>query len=75
MPADPLNERLDAYCNDKHESFRVSFATFDKQRVYGFLTVPKGKGDGPFPTEVNVPGAGPGASGPSKAWRITPMST
>ena len=65
VPADPEAERLDAFCNEKHECFKVSFATFDKHRVYGFLSVPKGKGDGPFPVEINVPGAGPGAHGPN----------
>jgi cephalosporin-C deacetylase-like acetyl esterase len=65
VPLDPRVERLDALCNEKHECFRVSFATFDHLRVYGFLSVPKGRGPGPFPVEVNVPGAGPGVVGPS----------
>ena len=63
VPLDPRVERVEKWCNDKHECFRVSFATFDGQRVYGFLSVPKGAG--PFPVEVNVPGAGPGVVGPS----------
>ncbi len=63
VPLDPRLERLDNYCSAKAECFRVSFATFDSQRVYGFLSVPKGQG--PFPVEVNVPGAGPGASMPN----------
>ena len=62
VPLDARVERLDKSCNEKHESFRVSFATFDHARVYGFLTVPKGAG--PFPVSVNVPGAGPGVIGP-----------
>ena len=62
VPVDALVERLDKFCNEKHESFRVSFATFDHARVYGFLAVPKGMG--PFPVSVNVPGAGPGVTGP-----------
>ncbi len=65
VPADPRVERLAAQSNEKHECFKVSFATFDGQRVYGFLSVPKGQGAGPFPVEVNVPGAGPGAAGPN----------
>ena len=65
VPADARAERLDTFCNEKHECFRVSFATFDRMRVYGFLSVPKGKGAGPFPVEVNVPGAGPGVVGPN----------
>ena len=65
VPLDPRVERLDAFCNGKHECFRVSFATFDSQRVYGFLSVPKNNGSGPFPVEVNVPGAGPGVVVPN----------
>lgn len=41
-----------------HEMYRVSFATFNKGRVYGILAVPKGNGR--FPFVVNVPGAGIG---------------
>ncbi|HHU14998.1 MAG: acetylxylan esterase [Kiritimatiellae bacterium] len=63
VPLDPRVERFDRYCSDKHEAFKVSFATFDGLRVYGFLSVPKGPG--PFPVEVNVPGAGPGTTGPN----------
>jgi len=44
VPPDARVERLDKYCTDKVEAFRVSFATFDHMRVYGFLSVPKGKG-------------------------------
>lgn len=62
VPLDPRIERMDAFSNEKHESFRVSFATFNNQRVYGFLSVPKG--DGPFPAEVLVPGAGRGVYTP-----------
>ena len=63
VPLDARVERLDAFCNDKHDGFRVSFATFGGQRVYGFLSVPKGSG--PFPVQINVPGAGPGVVAPS----------
>lgn len=65
VPADPRVERLDRFCGPKHDCFRVSFATFGGLRVYGFLSVPKDQGPGPFPAEVNVPGAGPGVVGPS----------
>lgn len=65
VPADARVERLDRFCGPKHACFRVSFATFDGLRVYGFLSVPQDQGAGPFPTEVNVPGAGPGVVGPS----------
>jgi cephalosporin-C deacetylase len=63
VPVDARIERVAKWCNDKHECFKVSFATFDGMRVYGFLSVPAGKG--PFPVEVNVPGAGPGTVGPN----------
>jgi len=65
VPLDARVVRMDALCSAKHECFKVSFATFDQQRVYGFLAVPKGQGAGPFPVQVNVPGAGPGVVGPS----------
>ena len=65
VPPDARVVRMDALCNARHECFKVSFATFDRQRVYGFLSVPKGQGPGPFPVQVNVPGAGPGVVGPS----------
>jgi cephalosporin-C deacetylase-like acetyl esterase len=63
VPADVRVERVAKWCDAKHECFKVSFATFDGMRVYGFLSVPAGKG--PFPVEVNVPGAGPGVVGPN----------
>lgn len=63
VPLDARVERIAQASNDKRECFRVSFATFGGLRVYGFLSVPKG--DGPFPVEVNVPGAGPGVVGPN----------
>ena len=63
VPLDPRVDRIEKFCTEKHDCFKVSFATFDSQRVYGFLSVPKGAG--PFPAEVNVPGAGPGVVGPS----------
>ncbi|MBL8994402.1 MAG: acetylxylan esterase, partial [Spirochaetia bacterium] len=64
VPADIRLERIDAKSDDKHESFRVSAATFDGLRVWGFLVIPK-QGEGPFPVEVSVPGAGPGVDGPN----------
>ncbi len=63
VPPDARVERLDKQSTDKVDAFRVSFATFDNLRVYGFLSVPKGKG--PFGVLVNVPGAGPGVTGPN----------
>ena len=71
VAADPVIERLDAYCHDKHESFRVSFATFDKQRVYGFLNAPKGKGDGPSPRTPMCREQVGALPAPVRVWRIT----
>ena len=40
------------------DTYRLSAATFNGKRVYGFLSVPKVKGK--WPVRVTVPGAGPG---------------
>lgn len=63
VPLDARIEKIDKFCNEKHEGYRVSFATFDNLRVYGFLSVPVGTG--PFPVVVTVPGAGPGVVAPN----------
>ena len=47
-------------CNGFRDVYRVSFPTFNGKRVYGLLGIPKGRGKGPFPAIVDVPGAGPG---------------
>jgi len=43
--------------NDRRTVYRVSFATFGGQRVYGFLSVPAKPGK--YPVRVHVPGYGP----------------
>ncbi len=63
VPLDPRIEKMEQFCNEKHDGYRVSFATFDNLRVYGFLAVPKGTGK--FPVVVTVPGAGPGVTAPN----------
>lgn len=63
VPVDPQIEAMPKISDGKQDSFRVSFATSGGKRVYGFLSVPKGKG--PFPVIVSVPGAGPGVVAPS----------
>ncbi|MFA7230702.1 MAG: acetylxylan esterase [Victivallaceae bacterium] len=63
IPPDVKLEKLEKYCNDKHECYKISFANIDNTRIYGFLSVPKGKG--PFPAFVTVLGAGPGACSPN----------
>ena len=60
---DPRVEKLEKYSCESYESFLVSFATFDQQRVYGYLCIPK-KAKQPMPVLVQVPGAGPGVSAP-----------
>lgn len=61
VPADVRMEPVGALCNEKRRVFRISFATVNGQRIYGFLTLPNRPGR--FPVLVTVPGAGPG-SGP-----------
>ncbi len=60
---DPRVEKLEKYSSANYESFLVSFATFDQKRVYGYLCVPK-NAKRSMPVLVQVPGAGPGVSGP-----------
>lgn len=44
--------------------YRVSFATFNGKRVYGFMTVPKDASTSKrYPVRLNVPGAGPWLTG------------
>lgn len=62
LPLDAQMEKLDAHSNDRHASYKVSFAA-PGGRVYGFYSVPVGPG--PFPAALTVPGAGPGAAAPS----------
>ncbi len=59
LPLDLEKTKLDLLCTDDYDVFSLSFATVNDRRVYGFLCVPK-KGEAPYPTLVNVPGAGPG---------------
>jgi cephalosporin-C deacetylase len=59
IPIDLQQTKIDSLSNDKRDVYSVSFATVNDQRVYGYLCVPKG-GESPYPTIVNVPGAGPG---------------
>ena len=61
VPLDP-KMTVDAKLSTKeYDCHRVSFATFNGKRVYGFLSVPKDKSKAPFRVRVIVPGAGPGA--------------
>ena len=65
LPLDLKQTKIDSLSNDSRDVYSVSFATVNAQRVYGYLSVPQ-KGEAPYPTLVNVPGAGPGV-GP-EAW-------
>ena len=61
VPLDAKMEIEKSLCRTNRDVYRVSFATFGGKRVYGWLTVPKDAGEGPFPVHVQVPGAGCGA--------------
>ena len=62
----PVNVKMmrdDARSTDGYDYYRISFATFNGSRVYGFLTVPKGAANGNrYPVIVQVPGAGPNSA-------------
>ena len=58
IPLDVKLTKIDKYSNAKRNCYQISFANIDNSRIYGFLSVPKGRG--PFPALVTVPGAGPG---------------
>ncbi len=66
IPLDVKLTRLDKFCTDKFDCYKVSFANIDNTRIFGYLSVPKGKG--PFPALVTVPGAGPGHNSPDTLW-------
>ena len=63
VPLDAKCVRDEKLSNAKMDCFRVSFATFGGKRVYGFMSVPTDKSKAPFRIRVEVPGAGPGATG------------
>ena len=61
VPLDARMERAPDLDTPDHELHRISFATFNGRRVYGFLALPRGAAAfARFPFVVNVPGAGPG---------------
>jgi len=61
-PTCVLDERLSK--DVPWETYRISFATFNGRRVYGFMTVPRDKAKAPFRARVRVCDAGTGAVGP-----------
>ena len=60
VPIDAKVEPMPECSNVTMSCFRVSFATTDGRRVYGWLTEPKDLSKGPFPVRIRVPGAGIG---------------
>jgi len=64
VPLDARCARDEKLSKKGYDCFRVSFATFNGKRVYGFLTVPTDRSRAPYGVKVCVPGAGPGAIGP-----------
>ena len=63
VPLDPRRTKDLRLSNDTQDVYRVSFATFGGNRVYGFLSIPRGAAK-PLPLVVQVPGAGAGATFP-----------
>ena len=59
VPIDVQLTPLPKYTNDRQESFKISMANIDNTRIYGYLSVPKGKKP-PFPAYVTVSSAGLG---------------
>lgn len=62
VPLDVKCVRDEKLSKKEFDCYRVSFATFNGKRVYGFLSVPTDKSKAPYRVRVNVPGAGPGAT-------------
>ena len=60
VPLDPKMTPDPELSKPTFTCYRVSFATFNGKRVYGFLSVPKSSAKAPFRVRVSVPGAGPG---------------
>jgi len=67
VPADLQLEKIDSWSDARKTTYRISMATFDGQRAYGFLAVPAG--EGPFPVLVTVSWAGPGF-GPDQTFPV-----
>ena len=61
VPSDVQMEEIPSKSNAARTYYKISFATVQNRRVYGWLSMPKGKG--PYPAAISVPGAGIGALG------------
>lgn len=55
--------KIDAKSNDAQTTYRVVVDVLHGEKLYGYLSVPNGKG--PYPAYVTVPGAGAGVVGPA----------
>jgi cephalosporin-C deacetylase-like acetyl esterase len=67
IPLEVKLEPLPKFSSPQCDCFKISFANIDNTRIYGYLSVPKGK-PGPFPALISVPGAGPGICIPDTTW-------
>ncbi len=67
LPVDVQLTPLEKQSGANVDCYAISFANVDNTRIYGFLSVPKGR-QGPFPAYVTVPGAGPGPFTPDAGW-------
>jgi len=62
IPMDLQLTPVPKFTDDTQETFKISLANIDGTRIYGYLSVPKGRKP-PYPAFVSVPGAGVGAPG------------
>ena len=60
VPIDVRRVRVPERCTDKFDFYRISFATVDGKRVYGYLSVPLRKDRTRHPACFMVPAAGEG---------------
>ncbi len=67
IPLDPKCEKLDWLSNPKWDTFRISFATLNDRRVYGFMSVPKNPALKPMRCRIRICDAGGGAVHPWEA--------
>ncbi len=69
VPLDPKMEKMEKRSTKAYTVYRVSFATANNQRVYGYLSIPTDKSKAPYPLRVTVPGAG------CAGWSNNPMTS
>ena len=64
VPPDIRLDPMPDLATQSMNCFRISVASADGRRVYGWLTEPKDLSAGPYPVRIRVPGAGIGFTGP-----------